>query len=225
MLLAAGLSAAGVYLVTRDNGTPAAGGPGTTRATTTDTGAPPTGTTSLPAGATANQIELWNEIPRALQRSCHLAQAEHAGGLATANCNIQDPKHGQVLLHVDHFRGPRYLALTYQTHGVSGVKAAGGHPDATLTKDTGACSGVDWLGEGAWTHETGAAADGRRACYQMKGDCPLWAKLNLKPAGGPTCSLITWTFDLSNLYAVAEQQTPSHGDLSSWWRFWVHRFG
>ena len=153
---------------------------------------------------------------------------EHAGGLGTVNCDNNDPKHGRTLLHLDRFRDLSHLLVVYGIHGPSQVKAHGGSPDPGSNSGTGGCSGTDWRGEGPWSHEMGTSmgpVSGRYACYQSQGTCDLVAKLKLADLNGPTCSVIVWTNNAANLFVIAEQQSPVHAGIYSFYRYWHHQFG
>jgi hypothetical protein len=202
----------------------------------TDTGTVQTGTTPEttekglpPAGADADEISLWNAIPKEIRtKACTLAEPEHAGGVATINCDYPDPNHGRTLIHLDRFVDRSHLEGIYAVHGLGEVKAHGGNPDPKRKKDTGKCSGVSWLGEAAWRHEASSATApiaGHTSCYQADGQCDLVAKMKLTDLDGPTCSIVVWTNNERNLFVKAEQQTDNHSKLFGFVRFWQHRFG
>ena len=93
--------------------------PGTVANAAGTTGA---GTTAdradVPAGADADQAALWLAIPKTIRRqACHFANTEHAGGVATINCDFNDPKHGRTLVHLDRFIDDAHLNPIYRLHG------------------------------------------------------------------------------------------------------------
>ena len=93
-------------------------GPGTVaNAPTTGTSAV-TNSTDVPANADADQSKLWLAIPKPIRRgSCKFADSEHAGGVATINCDYDDPKHGRTLVHLDRFVDFAHLQVIYKLQG------------------------------------------------------------------------------------------------------------
>jgi hypothetical protein len=184
----------------------------------------------VPANADADQTKLWLAIPKVIRRgSCNFADTEHAGGVATINCDFNDPKHGRTLVHLDRFIDTAHLAPIYKLHGPGEVLAHGGAPDPQLKKATGGCGRTRWRGEGPWSHETGGGVmgpvSGRYSCYQAAGQCDLVAKMKLTDVTGPTCSVIVWTDVAANMFVKAEQQTSIHAGIASFYDFWHHQFG
>jgi hypothetical protein len=215
-----------------------AGGPNTVastpgtiaNATTTATTAASTDSTDVPLNADADQTKLWLAIPKAIRRgSCAFANSEHAGGLATINCDYVDPKHGRTLVHLDRFIDFQHLQLIYKIHGPGAVAAHGGTPDPKLKAATGGCNRTLWRGEGPWSHEGGGGVtgpvSGRYSCYQASGQCDLVAKMKLTDVNGTTCSVIVWTDVAANMFVKAEQQTSVHAGIASFYDFWHHQFG
>jgi len=204
-------------------------GPGTVAGSpTTPTAA--TNSTDVPASADADQSKLWLAIPKPIRRgSCKFADSEHAGGVATINCDYHDPKHGRTLVHLDRFVDFAHLQVIYKLHGPGSVAAHGGAPDPQLKKATGGCNRTLWRGEGPWSHEAGGGVmgpvSGRYSCYQADGQCDLVAKMNLTDVNGSTCSVIVWTDLAANMFVKAEQQTSVHAGIASFYDFWHHQFG
>ena len=103
--------------------------PGTVANSPTTAGAG-TNSTDVPANADADQSKLWLAIPKPIRRgSCKFADTEHAGGVATINCDYHDPKHGRTLVHLDRFVDFAHLQVIYKLHGPGSVAAHGGTPD------------------------------------------------------------------------------------------------
>ena len=227
----------GAYQLGNDNNSSGsantvASGPGTIANGTTGT----TGTATtadkadVPANADADQTKLWLAIPKVIRRgSCNFANTEHAGGVATINCDYNDPKHGRTLVHLDRFIDAAHLDPIYKLHGPGEVLAHGGAPDPQLKKATGGCGRTRWRGEGPWSHETGGGVmgpvSGRYACYQAAGQCDLVAKMKLTDLTGSTCSVIVWTDVAAHMFVKAEQQTSIHAGIASFYDFWHHQFG
>jgi tRNA A-37 threonylcarbamoyl transferase component Bud32 len=189
----------------------------------------PEPTSDVPPDADADQKALWLMVPKTIRKdSCHLSPTEHAGGIATLNCNYMDPAHGQTLIHVDRFIDNAHLQQIYAVHGPGEVKAHGGSPNPP--KAVGRCGASDWLGEGPWRHEMGSATSpvsGRVACYQADGQCDLVKKMNLTDVDGPTCSVIVFTNDAAHLFIKAEAQSAVHNNygIFGWYKYWHHQFG
>ncbi len=186
--------------------------------------------TDVPANADADQAKLWLAIPKTIRRgSCKFANTEHAGGVATINCDFNDPKHGRTLVHLDRFIDLAHLVPIYKLHGPGSVAAHGGTPDPQLKAATGGCNRTRWRGEGPWSHEAGGGVmgpvSGRYACYQADGQCDLVAKMQLTDVNGPTCSVIVWTDTAANMFVKAEQQSSVHAGIASFYDFWHHQFG
>jgi hypothetical protein len=230
------LALVGAYQLGHDNssGSPATvpSGPGTASAGTTETTgtAATTDKADVPANADADQTKLWLAIPKVIRRgSCNFADTEHAGGVATINCDYDDPKHGRTLVHLDRFIDAAHLDPIYRLHGPGEVLARGGAPDPKLKKATGGCGRTRWRGEGPWSHETGGAVmgpvSGRYSCYQAAGQCDLVKKMKLTDVNGSTCSVIVWTDVAANMFVKAEQQSSVHAGIASFYDFWHHQFG
>jgi hypothetical protein len=207
----------------------AASNPGTI-ATTTPAATASTDGTGVPANADADQTKLWLAIPKPIRRgSCRFANSEHAGGLATVNCDYDDPKNGRTLVHLDRFVDFAHLQVIYKLHGPGAVAAHGGNPDPQLKAATGGCGRTRWRGEGPWSHEGGGGAmgpvSGRYSCYQATGQCDLVAKMKLTDVNGTTCSVIVWTDNAANMFVKAEQQSSVHAGIASFYDFWHHQFG
>jgi hypothetical protein len=205
----------------------AAGASSTTSGSPTTTAA---GGTDVPANADADQTKLWLAIPKVIRRgSCAFANTEHAGGVATINCDFNDPKHGRTLVHLDRFIDNAHLDPIYRLHGPGEVAAHGGKPDPKLKAATGGCNRTQWRGEGPWSHETGGGVmgpvSGRYACYQAAGQCDLVAKMKLTDVNGSTCSVIVWTDTAADMFVKAEQQSGVHAGIASFYDFWHHQFG
>jgi len=205
-------------------------GPGTVANSPTTTGSSATNSTDVPANADADQSKLWLAIPKPIRRgSCKFADSEHAGGVATINCDYHDPKHGRTLVHLDRFVDPAHLQVIYKLHGPGSVAAHGGTPDPQLKKATGGCNRTLWRGEGPWSHEAGGGVmgpvSGRYSCYQSDGQCDLVAKMKLTDVNGSTCSVIVWTDLAATMFVKAEQQTSVHAGIASFYDFWHHQFG
>jgi len=205
--------------------------PGTVANAAGTTGA---GTTAdradVPAGADADQAALWLAIPKTIRRqACHFANTEHAGGVATINCDFNDPKHGRTLVHLDRFIDDAHLDPIYRLHGPGEVLARGGNPDPKLKKATGGCGRTQWRGEGPWSHETSGGVmgpvSGRYACYQASGQCDLVKKMALTDVTGTTCSVIVWTDVAAHMFVKAEQPSSVHAGIASFYDFWHHQFG
>jgi hypothetical protein len=165
----------------------------------------------VPANADADQTKLWLAIPKVIRRgSCAFANTEHAGGVATINCDFNDPKHGRTLVHLDRFIDNAHLDPIYRLHGPGEVAAHGGKPDPKLKAASGGCNRTQWRGEGPWSHETGGGVmgpvSGRYACYQAAGQCDLVAKMKLTDVNGSTCSVIVWTDTAADMFVKTEQQ-------------------
>ena len=202
--------------------------PSRTRPTTVTSAV--TNSTDVPANADADQSKLWLAIPKPIRRgSCKFADSEHAGGVATINCDYDDPKHGRTLVHLDRFVDFAHLQVIYKLHGPGSVAAHGGAPDPQLKKATGGCNRTLWRGEGPWSHEAGGGVmgpvSGRYSCYQADGQCDLVAKMKLTDVNGSTCSVIVWTDLAANMFVKAEQQTSVHAGIASFYDFWHHQFG
>ena len=187
---------------------------GTKKASTTTGMNMETTTTSSTTGLLS---QLPSDVPTS---SCKVTSGEHPGSLQTVNCNFTDKSGRHIYLHADDFKSHKFLYSTYRLHGVDDEKAAGGSPDSTLKKATGACTSIDWLGEGPWSHATGEEAAGRRSCYIAAGSTKA-----CKVTGAPQCSVIVWTLDISNLFMRAVLPTTQHRNLLTWWRFHAHLFG
>jgi hypothetical protein len=226
----------GAYQLGHDNSSGSAAtapsGPGTAAAGTTGTTgtAATTDKADVPANADADQTKLWLSIPKVIRRgSCNFANTEHAGGVATINCDYNDPKHGRTLIHLDRFIDAAHLDPIYKLHGPGEVLASGGAPDPKLKKATGGCGRTRWRGEGPWSHETGGGVlgpvSGRYSCYQAAGQCDLVKKMKLTDVNGPTCSVIVWTDLAANMFVKAEQQSSVHAGIASFYNFWHHQFG
>ena len=203
--------------------------PGTVANSPTTAGAG-TNSTDVPANADADQSKLWLAIPKPIRRgSCKFADSEHAGGVATINCDYRDPKHGRTLVHLDRFVDFAHLQVIYKLHGPGSVAAHGGAPDPQLKNATGGCNRTLWRGEGPWSHEAGGGVmgpvSGRYSCYQADGQCDLVAKMKLTDVNGSTCSVIVWTDLAANMFVKAEQQTSVHAGIASFYDFWHHQFG
>ena len=171
-----------------------------------------------------------SRFPKPIRRgSCKFADSEHAGGVATINCDYHDPKHGRTLVHLDRFVDFAHLQVIYKLHGPGSVAAHGGTPDPQLKKATGGCNRTLWRGEGPWSHEAGGGVmgpvSGRYSCYQADGQCDLVAKMKLTDVNGSTCSVIVWTDLAANMFVKAEQQTSVHAGIASFYDFWHHQFG
>jgi hypothetical protein len=223
----------GAYQLGTDNSPSSAGTvpstPGTIAAGTAGTTAA-ADSTDVPPNADADQAKLWLAIPKVIRRgSCAFGDTEHAGGVATINCDFDDPKHGRTLVHLDRFIDRAHLDPIYKLHGPGEVLAHGGAPDPQLKKATGGCGCTRWRGEGPWSHETGGGVmgpvSGRYACYQADGQCDLVAKMKLTGVNGPTCSVIVWTDVAARMFVKAEQQTSVHAGIASFYDFWHHQFG
>jgi TIR domain-containing protein len=202
----------------------------TTTAPTTPTTPTTTDSTDVPPNADADQKKLWLAIPKTIRRgACKFANTEHAGGVATINCDYNDPKHGRTLIHLDRFIDANHLQPIYKLHGPGEVLARGGSPDPQLKAATGGCNRTRWRGEGPWSHETGGGVmgpvSGRYACYQAPGQCDLVKKMQLTDLNGSTCFVIVWTDDLANMFVKAEQQRGVHAGIASFYDFWHHQFG
>jgi hypothetical protein len=185
---------------------------------------------AVPAGVDPDQAKLWLSIPKVIRRSaCNFANTEHAGGVATINCDYNDPKHGRTLVHLDRFIDNAHLQPIYKLHGPGEVAARGGNPDPQLKAATGGCDRTHWRGEGPWSHETSGGVmgpvSGRFACYQAPGQCDLVAKMKLTNVHGTTCSVIVWTDVSANMFVKAEQQSGVHAGIASFYDFWHHQFG
>src|SRR3954454_716999 len=198
------------------------------------TGGDTTGTTvdraDVPAVADADQAALWLAIPKTIRRqACKFGNTEHAGGVATINCDFNDPKHGRTLVHLDRFIDDAHLDPIYKLHGPGEVLARGGNPDPKLKKATGGCGRTQWRGEGPWSHETSGGVmgpvSGRYACYQAQGQCDLVKKMALTDVSGTTCSVIVWTDLAAHMFVKAEQPTGVHAGIASFYDFWHHQFG
>ena len=166
-------------------------GPGTVANSPTTGTSAVTNSTDVPANADADQSKLWLAIPKPIRRgSCKFADSEHAGGVATINCDYDDPKHGRTLVHLDRFVDFAHLQVIYKLHGPGSVAAHGGAPDPQLKKATGGCNRTLWRGEGPWSHEAGGGVmgpvSGRYSCYQADGQCDLVKKMNLTDVNGST---------------------------------------
>jgi uncharacterized membrane protein YgcG len=203
--------------------------PGTLADTTTTAGAS-TDSTNVPPNADADQAKLWAAIPKPIRRgSCKFANSEHAGGVATINCDYNDPKHGRTLVHLDRFVDLAHLQVIYKLHGPGSVAAHGGTPDPQLKAATGGCNRTLWRGEGPWGHEAAGAitgpVSGRYSCYQADGQCDLVKKMKLTDVDGSTCSVIVWTDIAGRMFVKAEQQTSVHAGIASFYDFWHHQFG
>jgi serine/threonine-protein kinase len=207
-VVAAAATGVAVYFVAGSNSsTPAATGTG--------------GSTTGDHQMGQNQGDLLAMLPADLPTtSCKEAASDHPGGLMKLDCDYTTKPGRRILLHVDTFRNKDFLYASYQDHGVSEVKVAGGAPDPNLQTDTGECSGTAWLGEGSWSHEAGGAPAGRRLCFIAKGSSKI-----CQPTGAPACSVIVWTSDLSNLFMRAAIPSTVHRELFTWWRFHAHLFG
>jgi hypothetical protein len=205
-------------------------GPGTVANSPTTAASAGTNSTDVPASADADQTKLWLAIPKPIRRgSCKFADSEHAGGVATINCDYHDPKHGRTLVHLDRFVDFAHLQVIYKLHGPGSVAAHGGTPDPQLKKATGGCNRTLWRGEGPWSHEAGGGVmgpvSGRYSCYQADGQCDLVKKMNLTDVNGSTCSVIVWTDLAATMFVKAEQQTSVHAGIASFYDFWHHQFG
>ena len=205
-------------------------GPGTVANSPTTVTSAVTNSTDVPANADADQSKLWLAIPKPIRRgSCKFADSEHAGGVATINCDYDDPKHGRTLVHLDRFVDFAHLQVIYKLHGPGSVAAHGGAPDPQLKKATGGCNRTLWRGEGPWSHEAGGGVmgpvSGRYSCYQADGQCDLVKKMNLTDVNGSTCSVIVWTDLAATMFVKAEQQTSVHAGIASFYDFWHHQFG
>jgi hypothetical protein len=199
------------------------------------TGTDGAGTTAdradVPAVADADQAALWLAIPKTIRRqACKFGTTEHAGGVATINCDFNDPKHGRTLVHLDRFIDDAHLDPIYKLHGPGEVLARGGNPDPKLKKATGGCGRTQWRGEGPWSHESSGGAvmgpvSGRYACYQSAGQCDLVKKMQLTDVSGTTCSVIVWTDLAAHMFVKAEQPSSVHAGIASFYAFWHHQFG
>jgi hypothetical protein len=196
----------------------------------TGTGGSTADSADVPAVADADQAKLWLAIPKTIRRqACEFGNTEHAGGVATINCDFNDPKHGRTLVHLDRFIDDAHLDPIYRLHGPGEVLARGGNPDPKLKKATGGCGRTQWRGEGPWSHETGGGVmgpvSGRYACYQAPGQCDLVKKMALTDVNGTTCSVIVWTDLAAHMFVKAEQPTGVHAGIASFYDFWHHQFG
>jgi hypothetical protein len=193
------------------------------------TDAPEAGADDVPAGLDADGKALWLAIPKPIRNgSCTPAMPEHAGGVATINCDYTDPNHGRVLVHLDRFSDQAHLKAIYAMHGPGEVVAHGGKPRPGRDATTGKCNNVGWLGEGSWRHETSSSSApiaGRYACFQSEGRCDLVAKLKLTGIDGPVCSVVVWTNASATMFVKAEAQTENHGELYGFFHYWQHKFG
>jgi hypothetical protein len=176
-----------------------------------------TSTSTTSSGAQTLLAMFPSDIPAS---ACKVVKGEHPGAYNTANCVVTTSTGQKLYVHADDFRSHKYLYSTYRLHGVDDEKAQGGHPDASLKKATGACTGIDWLGEGPWSHAAGEEAAGRRSCYLV----PASNKV-CKATGAGECSVIVWTLDISNLFVRAVLPSTQHRNLLTWWRFHAHLFG
>jgi serine/threonine-protein kinase len=178
-----------------------------------------TGSMEMTTSGSGNELMsmLPSDVPAS---SCKEVKGEHPGAINTVNCQITTKAGEALYLHADNFKSRKYLYSTYKDHGVGDEKAQGGNPDPSLKKATGACTSIDWLGEGPWSHGAGEEAAGRRSCFLTPGSSKA-----CKPTGAAQCSVIVWTLDISNLFVRAVLPSTKHRDLFTWWRFHAHLFG
>jgi hypothetical protein len=152
--------------------------------------------------------------------SCKKVAGEHPGSNETVDCDVTLKSGKHIYVHADVFKAHKYLLATYKDHGVAEEKAQGGRPDPNLKKATGACTSIEWLGEGPWSHAAGEEAAGRRACYIAPASNEA-----CKKTGAAQCSVVVWTLDISNLFVRAVLPSTQHRNLYTWWRFHAHLFG
>jgi hypothetical protein len=174
-------------------------GGGEKQAATTSTG---TATTTATTATAA--VGLAGVVPNDVMKYCQ-SVAPTAGAALMASCS---PPAGGTVFYPDSWSislFPNSNALRQAYNSLRRQNDIG--------KDFGACSGIEWGGEGAWAHGPGKPG-GRRFCY-FSGNVAVivWAHEKL---GQPT--------HIDTL-GVARASGSDHSNLFSWFRFWHHRIG
>ena len=152
--------------------------------------------------------------PKTIRRgACKFANTEHAGGVATINCDYNDPKHGRTLMHLDRFIDAQHLRSDLQAAGPGEVAAAAALPIPN-SRQPRRCGRTHWRGEGPWSHETRGGVmgpvSGRYACYQAAG-----AVRPRQEDAADRCERLDVLRDRvdghpANMFVKAEQQSGVH---------------
>jgi protein kinase-like protein len=163
----------------------------------------PTGAAGVAQGALALEAV----VPKAVWDHC-VSTTARAGALETAVClppakaaaggGVQ-PDRLEVSLFASSTPAKRAYAAQVERSGIK--------------RQSGACSGTSWGGEGRWVHGPGKPG-GSRVCF-FEGDS----------------TFIAWTHEgfgqatHKDVLGIAEVVGIDHAGLFAWWNVWVHKIG
>jgi hypothetical protein len=167
---------------------------------TASTGTGTSATTTTPTKA----VGLTGVVPHDVMKYCK-SVAPSAGAAETASCS---PPTGGSVFYPDSWSISLFSNSTALGNAYNALRRQN-----DIGKNYGTCNGIDWGGEGAWTHGPGKPG-GRRFCY-FSGNVAVivWAHEKL---GQPT--------HIDTL-GTARASGSDHSNLFSWYRFWHHRIG
>jgi Adenylate and Guanylate cyclase catalytic domain len=197
VVIAAATAATVVYLTggnEGDKGTAASGAGGAP--------ASETQTESVPQAPIANITAL---IPASLRKTCVKQQVPDINALETAVCV---PEAGGTAFTPD-----RWQVSTYPNGPALKAAYAAERRRNTIALDQGRCTGLNWGGEGPWSHGPGKPG-GRRLCYFDGNDAVIvWIHERL---GQPTHR---------DILATAREGGSDHQGLFGWWAVSHHQIG
>jgi serine/threonine protein kinase len=164
----------------------------------TSTGTSPTTTAPAPA------IGFAGVVPNDVMKYCKTASPT-LGAALTAQCL---PPASTTVFYPDNWAISLFPNATALDKAYNGLR----HTN-DIGQNYGACSGIQWGGEGAWAHGPGKPG-GRRFCY-FDGNV----------------AVIVWTHEKLaqpshiDMLGIARARGSDHSNLFNWYRFWHHRIG